>query len=204
MENYDFERGVFEVPLIECDEVNDITLIYNKFTGKYESKYPIQKILVNLNHIHKIIFTSRDSWLRFKDDYLSAEKAMYKCNITENVVLMSGIVSRRKINILEIGCDDDYYVIASCVDVDKEEHMSDMNKLADDYNNVTRPYHYTQGDIECIDAIKASMTDEEFKGFLKGNSLKYLWRYENKNNPVEDLKKAKWYLDKLISIVESD
>ena len=42
---------------------------------------------------------------------------------------------------------------------------------------VNNPSHYTQGGIECIDAIKASMSDEEYAGFLKGNALKYLWRY---------------------------
>jgi len=42
-----------------------------------------------------------------------------------------------------------------------------MNELANDYDNVTHPYHYTQGGIECIDAIKASMTDEESRVFLK-------------------------------------
>ena len=67
-----------------------------------------------------------------------------------------------------------------------------------DYNPVTKPYHYTQGDVECIDAIKASMTDEEFKGFLKGNVMKYIWRYENKDK-LQDLNKAKWYLEKLIN-----
>jgi hypothetical protein len=58
------------------------------------------------------------------------------------------------------------------------------------------PSHY-QSEIECIDAIKASMTKEQFKGYLKGNVQKYLWRYEQKNG-VEDLKKAQWYLDRLI------
>lgn len=63
---------------------------------------------------------------------------------------------------------------------------------------VNHPSHYTQGGIECIEAIEASMSSEEFKGYLKGNALKYIWRYKHKNNPVEDLKKANWYLKKLI------
>jgi len=67
---------------------------------------------------------------------------------------------------------------------------------------VNHPLHYTQGGIECIDAIKASMTMEEFRGCLKGNIIKYVWRYENKSNPAEDLKKARWYLDRLIQEVE--
>ena len=65
-------------------------------------------------------------------------------------------------------------------------------------DNVNHPNHYNQGGIECIDAIKAIMAPEEFKGFLRGNVIKYMWR-TNKKNGVEDLKKAQWYLTKLIS-----
>ena len=67
---------------------------------------------------------------------------------------------------------------------------------------VNHPSHYTQGGIECIDAMKASMSDEAFKGLLKGNVIKYIWRYEKKVNPLEDLKKAKWYLEVLIRELE--
>ena len=63
---------------------------------------------------------------------------------------------------------------------------------------VNSPGHYRQGGIEAIDAIKASMTREEFKGYLKGNAQKYLWRYRHKGKPAEDLRKAKWYLDRLL------
>ena len=70
------------------------------------------------------------------------------------------------------------------------------------HDPVNSPSHYTDGTgIECIEAIEASMTVEEFSGFLKGNCQKYLWRYTNKNG-AEDLKKAKWYLDRLITIRE--
>jgi hypothetical protein len=65
------------------------------------------------------------------------------------------------------------------------------------FDSVNNPHHYNTGKIECIDAIKESMDSHDFKGYLKGNILKYLWRYEYKNG-VEDLRKAKWYLDKLI------
>lgn len=69
-----------------------------------------------------------------------------------------------------------------------------------DVNNdpVNHPSHYTQGNVECIDAIESSMTFEAFCGYLKGNAQKYLWRYENKGNKIEDLKKANWYVNKLI------
>ena len=61
---------------------------------------------------------------------------------------------------------------------------------------VNHPEHY-KGEIEAIDAIKASMTKDQFNGYCKGNAIKYLWRWERKGK-VEDLKKAQWYLNKLI------
>ena len=65
---------------------------------------------------------------------------------------------------------------------------------------VNHPPHYNQYGIECIDAIKACTLDG-FEAYLQGNILKYLWRYKYKNGS-EDLKKAEWYLKKLISTVE--
>ena len=62
---------------------------------------------------------------------------------------------------------------------------------------VSKPGHYTKGDIESIDAIEASMSPVEFRGYLKGNVLKYLWRYDYKGKAVEDLRKADWYLERL-------
>ena len=69
---------------------------------------------------------------------------------------------------------------------------------------VNSPEHYRQGGIEAIDAIKASMTREEFKGYLKANCMKYLWRYRHKGKPVEDLRKARWYLDRLLIALGED
>ena len=62
-------------------------------------------------------------------------------------------------------------------------------------NGTHRP-HYTKDEIECIDAIR-SATGEGYEYYLQGNIIKYIWRYRHKNG-VEDLKKAKWYLQKLI------
>jgi hypothetical protein len=64
---------------------------------------------------------------------------------------------------------------------------------------VENPPHYNTGSIECIKAIEASMSPIEFQGYCKGNCLKYLWRYQYKSKPLEDLNKANWYLNKLIT-----
>ena len=74
--------------------------------------------------------------------------------------------------------------------------------LEDSEDPVNHPSHYASGGIECIEAIRASMTSLEFLGYLRGNCLKYLWRYDKKGNGknkrLEDLNKALWYLNKLI------
>lgn len=67
---------------------------------------------------------------------------------------------------------------------------------------VNNPSHYADSAIECIDAIAASMSRDAFLGYLKGNIQKYVWRYEKKANPAEDLKKARWYLNRLIAELE--
>ena len=65
---------------------------------------------------------------------------------------------------------------------------------------VNHPPHYNNATIETIEAIE-SATGAGFEYYLQGNILKYLWRYRYKNG-AEDLKKARWYLDRLINIKE--
>ncbi len=65
------------------------------------------------------------------------------------------------------------------------------------------PAHYTQDEnIECIDAIQASLSPIEFRGFLRGNVKKYLWRYPMKEG-LKDLLKAHWYLNRLIDEIQT-
>ena len=67
---------------------------------------------------------------------------------------------------------------------------------------VNHPSHYTDaGGIECIEAIEAQLTAEEYQGYLRGNCVKYLWRWRHKGGKT-DLLKAQWYLDRLISSEE--
>jgi hypothetical protein len=61
------------------------------------------------------------------------------------------------------------------------------------WDAVHSPPHYQQGDVECIDAIESSLTAEEFRGYCKGNALKYIWRERHKGQD-ESLQKAIWYL----------
>lgn len=69
------------------------------------------------------------------------------------------------------------------------------NNMADMVNN---PPHYNRKNIECIQAIEASMDDKEFRGYLKGNILKYLWRCDYKGHSIQDLEKSSFYLNLMI------
>jgi len=77
------------------------------------------------------------------------------------------------------------------------KNMDEKDTHFHQFDNVDRPMHYAAGSIECIDAIEAQLSAEEFRGYLKGNIIKYLWREKHKGG-VESLKKAKWYLNKLL------
>jgi hypothetical protein len=66
---------------------------------------------------------------------------------------------------------------------------------------VNKPPHY-QGEVQAIDSIKAAMSYEGFKGYCQGNALKYIIRFDRKNG-VEDLRKAEWYINKLITHLEN-
>lgn len=109
-------------------------------------------------------------------------------------------------------------VIKHSIDIiDAEKHNTDPNRsyfdnriaeLKEKYQSkpieddpVNHPSHYTQGDIECIDAIEAACTGlSGDEGYCVGQVIKYIWRWKHKNG-LQDLEKAKWYLERLIANV---
>ena len=74
--------------------------------------------------------------------------------------------------------------------------------MKDRYDIVNNPVHYNTGNIECIDAMEAMLSKEEFIGYLRGNSFKYRWRMRHKGRAIQDLQKSQWYENKLLSIIE--
>jgi hypothetical protein len=85
-------------------------------------------------------------------------------------------------------------------DATPEEWDEVTKKLREDKtygDDVDSPFHYNKGSIECVDAIEAASTKEEFEGYVRANVLKYVWRFRYKDK-IKDLRKARWYLDKLI------
>jgi len=72
-------------------------------------------------------------------------------------------------------------------------------------DDVNSPAHYAdQGAVECIDAMESMLSREEFIGYLRGNSFKYRWRCRGKGNAVKDLRKAQWYENRLMALLEKE
>ena len=74
--------------------------------------------------------------------------------------------------------------------------------LMEEFDKIQKPFHYNQGSIETIDLIKGSVSSKEFEGYLKGNIIKYLSRYNYKDAPLDDLHKAEWYFKRLVEELE--
>jgi len=68
-------------------------------------------------------------------------------------------------------------------------------------DHINHPPHYTQGAIECIDAIAAQLTRSQLIGFLRGQIAKYNWRLEAKGDPAENLAKLQWYAERLAAVL---
>tara|TARA_R110000772_G_scaffold64044_1_gene143209 strand:- start:136 stop:387 length:252 start_codon:yes stop_codon:yes gene_type:complete len=81
--------------------------------------------------------------------------------------------------------------------------MAKWKEMVSDFDSdmVNHPPHYGTGSIECIDYIEDFLTEEEYIGYLRGNIAKYLHRWRYKNG-IEDLKKAQWYGNRLMKVVE--
>lgn len=71
--------------------------------------------------------------------------------------------------------------------------------LVKEFDVVERPAHY-DGEIECIDAIRAQLSDEEWRGYLRGQVAKYNWRLGRKDALDIDARKLRWYADWLVGI----
>lgn len=118
-----------------------------------------------------------DSWQADQRCYTSREAAKKHEQAIKND-------TGKSTKVLELDLVDDLQVYAE-------------QRNGDNADNVNHPAHYTNGEIECIDAIKAALTPEEFRGYVKGLTIKYVWREQLKGHD-EDLAKARWYLSELL------
>ena len=95
-----------------------------------------------------------------------------------------------------LGKDKCHFYVENAFELSKEPKQP-----SEEHNAVKHPNYYCQGGIECIKAIEASMSPEGFQDYCKGNVMKYIWRWREKNG-LEDLKKAQVYLGWIIESKE--
>ena len=115
------------------------------------------------------------------------------------------------------GCELDYDDDSVCANVawgnatvtELETVLKQLGLLPDEandgekeYDAVNHPSHYTHGSIECIDAMESAFGKEAVADFCLGNSLKYIFRCKHKGSQVTDVKKAIWYLNKWVELVD--
>ena len=129
--------------------------------------------------------TTRDEMVRalvkFCDEY-------HDCNICLLEKFSGGVMCD-----FDEWSDDKLAIAYDHVYKNMDENIPDM---------VNHPQHYTQGGIECIDALKAATVGKRgIEAVCVANVIKYLWRYEEKNG-IEDVRKAKWYIERLLKELE--
>tara|TARA_R110000744_G_scaffold117379_4_gene219425 strand:+ start:1589 stop:1897 length:309 start_codon:yes stop_codon:yes gene_type:complete len=86
----------------------------------------------------------------------------------------------------------------------KEHEYEEYVLEEEELDSVNHPPHYGNGEIECIVYMRDNMDPLMFMGYLEGNTKKYLHRYRYKETPLQDLRKAQWYLDRLIEEMEGE
>ena len=99
---------------------------------------------------------------------------------------------RKKVSSIDDATPSDWDATAK-----KAASYTDPYDMPPSKDSVNHPPHYNYGKIECIDYLEDNLKDG-FPAYLDGNIKKYLHRWRYKKRPVEDLRKARWYLDKLI------
>ena len=65
-------------------------------------------------------------------------------------------------------------------------------------NEISKPKHYTHGNVECLDAIDSMLDESTRINFYRTQIVKYMWRLRDKGSPLKDAQKARFYLDRLI------
>ena len=144
-----------------------------------------------------------------KQDFpqLNSSQILYAENKAKQQKALDEMTQWAEINGLYDDYEKDAYLEYE-LNRESEEMKYDIESLSRDFmdaldrgDNVHHPSHYRSGNIECIEAIEEALTEEEMRGYFKGNCLKYLWRERYKNG-TEDLQKAYFYLGRLIDNLE--
>lgn len=154
----------------------------------------------NLGKSGNFFFRLRSDGFDFEAVWLESNWMQASFNVKNQEVLWQRHTHPEELPFID---DEPKYTDAEVKYMD-ENGQGRLQSLNDQYAEIEKvrqdiinsPIHYADSAIECIDAMEAMMTPEQFIGYLRGNVFKYQWRYEKKNG-IEDLKKAQWYLERL-------
>ena len=171
-----------------CKTKSGIEIMVTPKTGAYESIFT--RFLRISYKEHDISIAIRNDSI--KDTICDARKKLVKLGFVDDLQdspqeLMKSAIDRILKQRQEEGVT---FLPKECKADQKEEDV------------VNHPNHYTQGRVECIDSLEsATINKRGIEAVCTANIIKYLWRYESKNG-IEDVKKAQWYLQKLIKELE--
>ena len=87
------------------------------------------------------------------------------------------------------------------MDFDPTDYSLTLDEAQDMVNH---PPHYNTSGIECIEATQPALGEDGFISYCQGNAMKYLWRFKYKGKAVDDLKKSKWYISKIVEVLGKD
>ena len=94
-----------------------------------------------------------------------------------------------------------YNNVRVAVEKEMAEEQAAHEALKATTDPVNRPAHYTAGSIECIDYMQDVLTPDEFRGYLRGQVIKYQHRLMAKGNPAQDAAKLAWYANRLAAVL---
>ena len=138
-----------------------------------------------------------DSFNKGEVVYVSKEESFYTTGMTLGFIPHTDTTIWEQVENPNLATDKEIEQVIN----EEYEKDSSINK---DKQDMINPSHYKKGGIEAIEYMKAKSTPEEFKGHLRLTALKYLSRYGQKDNELQELEKAKWYLDRLIQELKNE
>lgn len=174
--------------IIEAHNVSD----YLVYSERRKGRTLKQALEYAIKHTQpKKVITDPNTGKRFKS-YRELLKAYgIDCTVGADAKYRKGISYEDQVKGLTL-------VVPPVLDV--EPVKEEITKLVESLDTKVHPEHYTYSKYECIEVLKDILGSEGFKEFCRGNVFKYLWRYNHKNGK-EDLLKAKYYLEKLIEVL---
>lgn len=121
----------------------------------------------------------------------------------DNFPREDGIISKKETScVVEKDEDGNIHILSQESSLVRDEADKELKAASSKTDAVNHPDHYKIGDIECIDVMLATQGVDAVINFCICNSFKYIYRHVNKNG-LEDIRKAKWYLDKALELIDS-